>query len=370
MRIVITGADGFIGKNLRCRLRECGYTDIVGVTEDTSQGSLLESLASADFVFHLAGVNRPQSIDEFVAGNVGFTSRLCEALGCGKSRAPILFSSSIQASLDNPYGRSKLAAEGVLQEYGARTGTPVHIVRLPNVFGKWALPNYNSAVATFCYNISRGLPINVIDPSAQLLLAYIDDVVEAFISVLPSPSLGGGYGEVAPIYHTRVGEVAEILLGFAESRQTLFCDGVGVGLRRALYATYVSYLPEGNFSYELKRHVDPRGEFVEMFKTSVSGQVSYFTAHPGVTRGDHYHHTKTEKFLVIRGTAQFSFRQIISGEAHSFTVRGEDSRVVESVPGWAHSIRNVGLEELIVMLWANEVFDAGKPDTIPMKAEV
>lgn len=369
MRIVITGADGFIGKNLRFRLAESGHDDVACVTDTTPLESLHDVLASADFVFHLAGINRPREVAEFAIGNTGFTETLCATLKAAGSRAPIVFTSSTQAELDNPYGQSKLAAEAALRQYSADTGVPVHVFRLTNVFGKWALPNYNSAVATFCHNITRGLEIKVNDPSAVLRLLYIDDVLDAFIGLLDPLDRPGGFVEAEPVYATTVGEVAMILRGFADSRDSLLTAPVGTGLVRALYSTYISYLPPESFTYQVPRHGDPRGVFVEMLKTPDCGQFSYFTAHPGITRGEHYHHSKSEKFLVIKGTAHFGFRHIVSGEAHELTVRGGEARIVETIPGWTHNITNIGDDELIVMLWANEVFNPAKPDTVAMKVK-
>lgn len=367
MRILITGADGFIGRNLRVRLREAGHEDVICITRASSPGDLSEGLAAADFVFHLAGVNRPETSDEFIQGNRDFTERLCEALlGLGR-RTPIVFSSSIQATLENPYGQSKLAAENALLRYGSKTNAPLFIFRLANVFGKWARPDYNSVIATFCHNISRGLPITVIDAAVKLRLIHIDDVIDAFMSCLTAPGAPSAYVDAGPLYDTTVGEVADTIHSFFESRSTLLCPPVGVGLVRALYATYVSYLPAAAFSYRVPQHTDPRGGFAELLKTPDCGQFSYFTAHPGVTRGEHYHHSKTEKFVVVHGDARFRFRHIETGELHDIVVRGGEGTIVETVPGWAHDITNIGRDELIVVLWANEIFDRARPDTIAMK---
>ena len=367
MRIVITGAGGFIGKNLRHHLREAGHTDVLGITRATSAAQMAAALASADFVYHLAGVNRPTDPADFTSGNADLTQQLCDALLASGRPVPVGYTSSTQATLDNPYGRSKKAAEDALLAYALRSGASVHLFRLPNVFGKWSRPHYNSAVATFCHNLTRGLPININDPAAALQLVYVDDVVAAFIRLLDAPAAASPWAEVAPVYRTTVGELAQTLQGFAQSRETLLSPPVGTGLVRALYSTYVSFLPPASFDYGLTRHADPRGEFVEMLKTPDCGQFSYFTAHPGITRGEHYHHSKTEKFLVIRGTAHFGFRHIETGERHEIVTRGGEPRVVETVPGWTHNITNTGNDELIVMLWANEVFDREKPDTIAMK---
>lgn len=367
MRIVLTGSDGFIGANLSVRLREAGYNDVVGVTRNTSQEQFEAAIASAEFVFHLAGVNRPKSEDEFASGNAGFTEALCSMLAARGVAVPIVFASSTQAVMPNAYGRSKLAAEDALLRYGRESGSPVHLFRLTNVFGKWARPNYNSAVATFCHNIARDLPITVNDPAAKLRLIYIDDVADAFLSLLKSPLVESGLVEAGPVYETTVGEVSSVIKSFKDSRSSLVIPPVGTGLVRALYSTYVSYLPPEAFAYQVPIYGDPRGSFAEVLKTPDCGQFSYFTAHPGITRGEHYHHSKTEKFVVIRGLARFRFRHILTGELREIDVRGGDGYSVETVPGWAHDITNIGEDELIVMLWANEIFDRARPDTIAMK---
>ncbi len=363
MRIVVTGADGFIGKNLCVRLREVGQTDVVAITRQSSESEVEVALSGAELVFHLAGVNRPQDPLDFGTGNADATARLCEQLARAGRRATLVLSSSTQAALDNPYGQSKRAAETHARAYGAATGAAVHVFRLTNVFGKWARPNYNSAVATFCHNRARGLPIQVNNSTAALRLVYVDDVVDAFLRLLAAPLTTTEFAEAGPVYETTVGEVAAVIESFRESRQNLTTPRVGAGLVRALYSTYLSYLEPAAFEYPVPVHADPRGEFVEMLKTPDSGQFSYFTAHPGVTRGEHYHHTKTEKFLVIKGRARFGFRHILTDETYERTVSGEVPEVVESIPGWSHNITNIGNDEMLVMLWANEIFDRQKPDT-------
>ncbi|NYH18584.1 polysaccharide biosynthesis C-terminal domain-containing protein [Paraburkholderia bryophila] len=271
-----------------------------------------------------------------------------------------------RADRDNPYGQSKRGAEAALQSVAGSHGIAAHLFRLPNVFGKWCLPNYNSAVATFCYNIARGLPIQVNDVNAQVTLVYVDDVIERFVQLMDGADPvvdAGGFSVVTPQYTTTVGELARQIEGFRASRDTLMIDRVGTGLTRALYATYVSYLPVEAFTYTVPHYGDPRGVFVEMLKTADSGQFSFFTAHAGITRGGHYHHTKTEKFLVIKGQARFKFRHMQTGETHELVTAGEKPEIVETVPGWTHDITNIGQDEMIVMLWANEVFDRARPDT-------
>jgi len=369
MRIVVTGAEGFIASNLLVKLGELGHTNVVGIGRDTSHADRHQALTSTDFVFHLAGVNRPRETAEFVSGNVGSTEMLCAALAAAGRRATVVFSSSTQATLDNAYGQSKRTAEETLLRHARETGSTVHVFRLVNVFGKWCRPDYNSVVATFCHNLARGLPIRVDDPAAPLRLVYVEDVVAAFTALLAGPQAGNGYAEAGPVYETTVGELAQTLRAFGTSRSTLLTDRVGVGMIRALYATYISYLPPTYFGYEVPRYEDSRGLFVEMLKTPDCGQFSYFSARPGVTRGEHYHHSKTEKFLVVRGTARFGFRQIRTGETHELIARGGEASIVETVPGWAHNITNIGDDDLIVMLWANEIFDRSQPDTQPMKVK-
>lgn len=369
MRVMVTGANGFVGKNLCLRLRELGGVTILPVTRDTSPEYLNRLVGDSDFVFHLAGVNRPQDPAEFQTGNAQTSQALCAALLATKRKIPVVYTSSSQADLDNPYGQSKLAAEKILTQYSDDSGAPVYIFRLPNVFGKWCRPNYNSAVATFCHNIARDLPIQINNPSASVRLVYIDDLLDAFLLLLKSQELGGTK-EVKPVYSTTVGELAAQIEAFRHSRDTLVSERVGVGFVRALYSTYVSYLPNEAFSYKVPAHSDPRGVFVEMLKTRDAGQFSFFTAHPGITRGEHYHHTKTEKFLVIKGKAHFGFRHMDTNEYYEIFTSGESPAIVETVPGWTHNITNIGNDEMIVMLWANEIFDRQKPDTIAQKVKL
>ena len=364
MRIVVTGGDGFIGRNLRFALRERGYEDVITLEQGTSASALADAVANADFIFHLAGVNRPADVAEFDVVNRGFTATLCDALTASARAIPVAYTSSTQVSADNPYGASKRAAELEIERYGERTGARTHVFRLTNVFGKWCRPNYNSVVATFCHNIARGLPITVNDPNAAVDLVYIDDVVAAMAALLQPDSPPPRMVNVQPTYRTTVGELAGLVRDFAASRTTRLVPRVGTGFIRALYATYVSYLAPESFDYAVPRHADRRGVFAEMLRTADSGQLSFFTAFPGVTRGGHYHHTKNEKFLVLRGRARFRFRHLVTGQMHELLVDGVESRVVDTVPGWAHDITNVGDDELLVMLWANEIFDAERPDTV------
>ncbi|MEY4751128.1 MAG: hypothetical protein RIQ60_3342 [Pseudomonadota bacterium] len=376
MKVLITGADGFLGRNLGLHLSERPGVEVLTYTrsDDADPGALRGRLRQADFVFHLAGVNRPQDPAEFESGNAGLTRVLCDELAVVAQqqgrKVPVVFSSSTQAERDNAYGLSKRSAETALRQLQEAHSVPVHLFRLPNVFGKWSRPNYNSAVATFCHNIARGLPIRIDKADAALTLVYVDDVVRTFLDVFDGGHAaldGNGFAQVAPVYTTTVGDLAAQIEGFMASRQSLVTPRAGIGLTRALYATFVSYLPTQEFGYSVPQHVDPRGMFVEMLKTPDCGQFSFFTAHPGVTRGGHYHHSKTEKFLVIKGEALFRFRHMLSGETHQLTTRGGESTIVETVPGWTHDITNIGSDEMVVMLWANEIFDRQRPDTIACK---
>ncbi len=365
MKVLITGVNGFIGRNLAVRLGEAGH-EVIGIGRKDDDEVWRDAAKAADAVVHLAGVNRPVDVVEFETGNARLTQKLCDLLAAAGNTARIIYSSSTQADRDQPYGRSKAMAEQALLAHSEATGAPVAIFRLPNVFGKWARPDYNSAVATFCHRIARGEAIEIHDPSVVLALVYVDDVVETFLGLIAEGFATGSF-DVAPTYETTVGMLAGTIGGFPQSRESLTTPRVGTGLIRALYATYLSYLPAERFEYRVPIHADPRGRFVEMLKTPDSGQFSYFTAGPGITRGDHYHHSKVEKFLVISGAAHFGFRQIQTGERHEVVVEGAEGRIVETIPGWTHNITNVGEGELVVMLWANEIFDRARPDTIAMK---
>lgn len=362
-KVAITGANGFIGLNLATRLRELEI-EVVALGHRLEQADMVPLLAGVEIVFHCAGVNRPETEDAFSSGNIGMTRRLCQALVDAGLSIPVVYTSSVQAARDNAYGRSKRKAEAVVLDYGQEAGVPCHIFRLPNVFGKWSRPDYNSVVATFCHNILNDLPITIHDPAAVVELVYIDDVVAAFVALLDGRDEEGAYPDIAPVYATTVGEIADRLRAFKASRQTLMPGNVGTGFSRALYATYLSYMKPSDFAYHLTVHGDSRGDFAEILRTPDAGQVSFFTAHPGVTRGGHYHHTKNEKFLIVQGEGRFRFRHLVSGETAEIVANGTEPRIVETVPGWSHDVTNIGEDLLIVVLWANEIFDVEKPDTI------
>jgi len=360
-RILVTGADGFIGRNLCVRLCELGFEPLP-VTRQV--GNLEEATRAADAIVHLAGSNRPADPAEFMTINRDLSAQLGEAIVASGRTAPVIVASTQKVLDETDYGRSKLAGEQAIVAACETNGSPVHIFRLPNVFGKWSRPNYNSGVATFCHNIARGLPIEVHDPSAPLRLVYIDDVVDAFAGILRATDVQGGLKSVEPVYETTVGAVAETISGFRADRDDNLIAEVGRGLTRALYATYVSFLPPGEFSYPIVSHRDARGAFSEMLKTRAAGQFSYFNALPGVTRGGHYHHTKTEKFLVVHGRARFRFRHILTDERHEIETSADEPVVVETIPGWSHDVTNIGDEVMVSLLWANELFDRARPDTV------
>lgn len=363
MKIVVTGAKGFIGSNLCLMLKENGFSDVVEIDKESTRDEISQNLRNADFVFHLAGVNRPQDDSEFKEGNVNFTAFIVSELEKSSNHSPIMLSSSIQADVDNLYGMSKAMAENAIEAYGEKTGANTYIYRFPNVFGKWCRPNYNSFIATFCHNIINDIDIQVNDPSSPVTLIYIDDVCKDLISLL-SDKHTAGFKKVSPEYTNTVGEVLDLLRAFKVSRETLITEEVGADFTRALYATYLSYFKPEQFSYNIPSYDDERGVFCEMLKTPSSGQFSFFTSLPGITRGGHYHHSKNEKFLVIKGQALFKFEHVITGEHHELVTAGDKPRIVETVPGWIHDVTNIGDDELIVMLWANENFDRENPDTI------
>ena len=367
MKVLVTGANGFIGKNLVLRLREQANAEVLTCVRGQDDAALHDALSYCDAVVHLAGENRPADVKAFVDVNMGLTERVCQGLSALGKTIPLILASSAQAKLDNPYGRSKLAAEHVVQALAANHGNPVAIYRLPGVFGKWCKPNYNSVVATFCHNKAHDLPVQINDANALVRLVYVDDVVTAMLDQLAAGWTGVAHPSIEPEYSITLGELAEQIDAFKNCRSSLVLERVGTGLPRALYATYVSYLPFQKFAYNVPAHGDARGVFVEMLKTPDAGQFSFFTAHPGITRGGHYHHSKTEKFLVIKGHARFGFRHMLTDELHYLETKGEQPQIVETVPGWTHDITNIGTEEMVVMLWANEIFDPANPDTIASK---
>lgn len=364
MNILVTGANGFIGKNLIAELKNRGFNEIFEFTRD-SDPELLEIYTKAcDFVFHCAGINRPQNEQDFMDGNASFTAHLVELLKKHGNPARIVATSSIQAALNNPYGRSKKAMEDVLFQYRSETEKEVYVYRLPNVFGKWSRPNYNSVVATYCFNISRDLDIRVDNPSSELTLCYIDDVLEEFMRALNgSPSVQGDFCKVPTTYSISIGELARLLTSFKESRENLTIANMNDPLTKKLYSTYLSFLPLDEFSYNLKMNKDERGSFTEFIRTLDRGQVSVNISKPGITKGNHWHHTKNEKFLVVSGEGVIRFRALDSEDIIEYHVNGETLQVVDIPTGYTHSIVNVGETDLVTIMWVNECFDPVKPDT-------
>ena len=366
MNVLVTGANGFIGKNLIIHLNELGINTVTYTRKNSIQ-DLPDLIKKSDFIIHLAGENRPADKKDFDTVNAGLTGSICESVRSIGKKIPIVLASSIQATFDNAYGKSKLDAEMIVKKLGSDTGGSVYIYQLPGVFGKWCKPNYNSVVATFCHNISHNIPIQVDDPSFELSLVYIDDVVEEFVRIIQGQLDNKKKLSVQPEYKIKLGDLATQIELFRESRDSLISERVGDGLTRKLYSTYVSYLSPGKFAYSIPSYGDDRGMFAEMLKTKDSGQFSFFTAKPGVTRGGHYHHSKTEKFLVVQGEAKFGFRHIVSDETNEIISSGNKLKIIETVPGWSHDITNIGTEEIVVILWANEIFDPDNPDTITYK---
>ena len=380
MGILITGANGFIGKNLKQHLSEAGI-NFCSYAHSENISLLPNLLKDVDFIFHLAGVNRPDNISDFFLGNVVLTQELSNAVAkevetTGR-HITIVYSSSIQADEKNDYGVSKKTAENILLDLQQRLGVTIFIYRLPHIFGKWCKPNFNSVVATFCFNIANKIPIEVDDPKKVIKLVYIDDLIASFLNLLKETLKDNykrkaidNYRSVDKYFTLSIEELSNLIFSLSTGREAFAVDRVGQGLARALYATYISYLPNKSFSYALTQNSDLRGVFSEFFKTPDCGQVSYFTSHPGVSRGAHYHHSKTEKFLGVKGCARFKFKNILSNEVYEYNTSDIKPEVVESIPGWSHEITNVGNDEMIVILWANEVFDSKNPDTFPCEVKV
>jgi len=364
MKILVTGAKGFIGKNLIAELSNRKYTDIFEYDRDTDPLLLDGYCKEADFVFHLAGVNRPKEQSEFMKSNFGFTSYLLDTLKKHQNTCPVMISSSIQAELYNPYGESKKAGEDLVFAYSEETGSKVLVYRFPNVFGKWCRPNYNSAVATFCHNVAHDLPIQVNDPNVVMNLVYIDDVVSELINALESKeNIVDSFCEV-PIVHTiTLGEIVDLIYSFKKSREDRTVPNMSDAFAKKLYSTYLSYLPEDQFSYNLKMNMDQRGSFTEFIKTPDRGQVSVNISKPGITKGNHWHHTKNEKFLVVSGKGVIRFRKIDSDEVLEYFVSGDKMEVVDIPTGYAHNITNIGNSDLITIMWANETYDPKNADT-------
>ena len=371
MQVLVTGASGFLGRNLSVALARRDGVDVFRSDIDDPPDVVDRALDVADVVFHLAGVNRPQTVEEFQAVNVGVTVDLCSQLAARRRKTKIVLASSSQAEQDNPYGISKRGAEEAVRAYCAATGAAGVVYRLKNVFGKWCRPNYNSVTATFCHNIARGLPIQISDPAAVVDLTYVDDVVAACEGELLGRPGQDGFSFAAPVPSRAItlGELAGLIQSFRESRQNLQVPDFSDRFVRALYATYLSYLERDGFGYGLQIRADDRGRLAEFLKAPAFGQIFVSRTNPGITRGNHYHHTKAEKFLVLEGQAVIRFRHIVTGDTIEYSVEGRELQVVDIPPGYAHSIENVGSGELITLFWASELFDPDRPDTYPLSVQ-
>lgn len=371
--ILVTGANGFIGKNLTTTLRLNPEVTVLEYNRNSPADSLEELVKKADFIYHLAGVNRPESDDEFETNNKNLTEQIVEILKRSDLKTPLLITSSTQAELDNPYGVSKKAAEEAVFEWHKNSGAPVYVYRLPGVFGKWSKPNYNSVVSTFCNNIANGLEVRVDDPSKQLTLAYVDDVVIDFIAHL-SDSGDSKYSEVQSVSRTfevTLGELKTRIEVLKDIRTSLVVPSLSDLLNKFLYATFISYLPKDGFDYALTKNVDNRGWLAEFVKSDSFGQIFISRTNPGITRGDHWHHTKIEKFFVVSGTAEITFRNELDldREVIRYTVNGDEARVLDIPTGYVHAIKNIGEDELVTLFWANEILNKDRPDTYYEKVE-
>ncbi len=363
--VLVTGAKGFIGRNLCVTLRERKDVTLHESDIDTPADELSRFISEADVVYHLAGVNRPKDPSEFETGNAGSIENLV-ALAEAKGRAPTLVvTSSIQAKLDNPYGVSKLHGEQVAASYGERSGAPVYVFRLANAFGKWSRPFYNSVIATFCHQATHAEPFRIDDPVKEIDFVYIDDIVASLVGILDGrePPSHDGYYAVEPVFRVSIGRLAETLNRFSASRSTCVLPELSDPFEKRLYSTYLSYLDTDAFSYQAEKKSDARGYLYELIKSPHAGQIFVSRTLPGITRGNHYHHTKVEKFCVVEGQARLSFRQVSTGQTYSLEVEGTECRVVDIPPGWTHNITNIGTTDLLTLFWANEMFDPSKPDT-------
>lgn len=366
--ILITGAGGFVGRNLVATLHAMGCKDLLLFEKDDTVETLADYCRRAAFVVHLAGINRPKDPSEFYSGNAGLTDTMLRLLAEAGNQAPVLVTSSIQAALDNDYGKSKKQAEDAIFAHGQATGAPVYVFRMEGVFGKWCRPNYNSVVATFCHNIARGLPIEVRDPAYELPLVYIDDVVSCILDAMLEGKVQRdeeGYCRIHPVHRVTLGRLAELIEGFAQARKgSLAVPCVAPdSFEKKLYSTFLSYLPTDQFAYDLTMHCDDRGSFTEALRTPERGQVSVNISRPGIVKGNHWHHTKNEKFLVVQGEGLIRFRRIDSDEVITYHVSGKKLQVVDIPCGYTHNIENVGSEDMVTVMWANECFDPDHPDT-------
>lgn len=362
--ILITGSSGFVGKNLYTFLKRRKDIIVIPFDREDTLDTLASAITSADFIFHLAGANRPSDPSDFMKVNKGLTETIVELLKKFNKKTPIAFSSSIQAELDNMYGRSKKAAEDILISYSKDTGAPICIFRFPNLFGKWSKPNYNSVVATFCYNISHGLDITISDVNKELELAYIDDVVKVLVELLETRLDPKKYFySIDKTFRVTLGDLAKMIYQFRGIRNTSILPDFSDEFTRDLYSTYLSFLEPNDFAYGVEMKTDNRGMLFELLKSRQFGQIFVSKTHRGITRGNHYHDTKVEKFCVISGHALIRLRNIHNDEVITCEVSGDKIQIVDIPPGYTHSIENIGDDEMIVLFWANEIFNPERPDT-------
>jgi len=384
-KILVTGSNGFVGKNIVVALNEIKKYEVITIDRQNSEEELKQATLNADFIVHLAGVNRPKETSEFYEGNGRLTEKIVSFLKNENKNTPILITSSTHAEIDNDYGKSKKQSEDALIKYSDECNAKVYIFRLPNLFGKWCKPNYNSAVTTFCYNIAHDLDVWVNDPSIELSLVYIDDVVESIVECIEywnminlneineevaltttgsnCVQIDKYYYEVTTVYKRTLGNIVDSLKMFRNMRKSLLIPDLSDGFNKALYSTYLTYLEEDDFSYFLDKKEDNRGWLAELVKSEQFGQMFVSKTHPGITRGNHWHHTKTEKFIVIQGQANIRFRKIDEDKVIEYIVDGEKPQVLDIPPGYTHSIENIGQDEVITLFWSNEMFNPEKPDT-------
>ncbi|MDD2203479.1 MAG: NAD-dependent epimerase/dehydratase family protein [Bacilli bacterium] len=370
MKVLVTGAAGFIGKNLCQHLKELNDMEIITFDRKDDFSVIENNITSIDFIFHLAGVNRPENVEDFYKGNTDLTKSIVDLLKVNNLNTPILVTSSIQAVKDNDYGKSKKQAEDILIEYGVKG--KAYIYRLHNVFGKWCRPNYNSVTATFCHNVAHNLDITVNDSNVELELVYIDDVVAEFVSVLNGNEpikREGNYCYVQPSYKVKLGDLADMIRGFKYNMESIWVPKTGDEFTKKLFSTYLSYTELDDLVFTPVMNVDHRGSFTELIKTAEYGQVSVSISKPGVFRGNHYHHTKMEKFIVVQGTALITFEHIITGEQKEYLVDKKKLQIVNIPVGYTHKIENVGDGEMVLLIWCNEIFDKDKPDTYAMEVK-
>lgn len=362
-KVLVTGAKGFIGKNLCLALRRSEQADVMEIGSNHAESDLMQAVSEADVVVHLAGVNRPEKEEDFITGNTDYTKMLCDLLETTGRQIPVIYSSSIQAEKDNAYGESKRLAEQVVLEYQNRTQSDVFVFRLPNVFGKWSKPEYNTVVATFCHHISRGISVQMNDRDALLNFAYIDDVVACFSELIFHSGKKTGLREFDPVHRITLGDLHDLLVSFKESRKNLLLADFGDPLVKYLYSTYLSFLDRGDYSYPVDLKEDDRGWLFELLKSKSAGQIFVSSTKPGITRGNHYHDTKVEKFCVLKGQGLIKFRHVLEDEVFEYSVNDHNIEIVDIPPGYTHSITNTGDDEMVTLFWANEIFDPEKADT-------